>query len=135
MIRDDQLQPQLLRRFGLPDTADPTVDRLRDVMVVQENERFTREYLEADKRSIGNSVQVFFKDGTATDCISVEYPIGHRRRRDEGIPVLVRKFAGNMRVKLSEQQATRLDQLCADQESFEAQQVDELMAMMVVEES
>ncbi|MCW8964861.1 MAG: bifunctional 2-methylcitrate dehydratase/aconitate hydratase [Gammaproteobacteria bacterium] len=115
--------------------ADPAVDQLRDMMVVQENARFTQEYLEADKRSIGNSVQVFFKDGTATECISVDYPIGHRRRREEGIPVLVNKFENNMRIKLSEEQANRLDELCADQVSFESQRVDELMSMMVVRQS
>src|SRR5699024_8172006 len=65
--------------------ADPRIDVLRDKMEVVELERFTQEYLQEDKRAIGNSVQVFFNDGSSTDKESVDYPIGHRRRRDEGI--------------------------------------------------
>ena len=68
---------------------------LRAKMVVQEDARYTREYLEPDKRSIANAVQVFFRDGSATEKVEVEYPIGHRRRRAEGIPLLVKKFRAN----------------------------------------
>ena len=64
--------------------AHPEIDRLREKMQVIEDERYTREYLEADKRSIANAIQVFFKDGSSTDKVAVEYPIGHRRRRKEG---------------------------------------------------
>jgi 2-methylcitrate dehydratase len=59
---------------------------------VRENPQFTKDYFDPDKRYIGNSVQVFFKDGSATKEISIDYPIGHRRRRAEGIPVLLKKF-------------------------------------------
>ncbi|HEX4341867.1 MAG TPA: bifunctional 2-methylcitrate dehydratase/aconitate hydratase, partial [Verrucomicrobiae bacterium] len=75
--------------------GDPRIDELRAKMVVKEEPRYSREYLEADKRSISNSVQVFFQDGSATDRIDVEYPVGHRRRRAEGIPLLVKKFITN----------------------------------------
>ncbi|MGD8556734.1 MAG: bifunctional 2-methylcitrate dehydratase/aconitate hydratase, partial [Chromatiales bacterium] len=68
--------------------AHPIIDELRDKMEIVEDERYTREYLEPDKRSIANAIQVFFKDGSSTEKVAVEYPIGHRRRRDEGIPVL-----------------------------------------------
>ena len=64
--------------------ADPRIDGLRAKMVVQEDKRYSREYLEADKRSIANAIQVFFKDGTHTPKVEVEYPVGHRRRREEG---------------------------------------------------
>src|SRR3989449_3060425 len=74
---------------------DPRVDALRAKMVVQEDPRYTREYLEPDKRSIANAVQVFFIDGTKTDKVEVEYPVGHRRRRAEGIPLLLQKFKSN----------------------------------------
>ncbi len=62
-------------------------------MSVRENERFTRDYYDLEKRAIGNSITVHFKDGSQTDRVEVQYPIGHRRRREEGIPVLVDKFA------------------------------------------
>jgi 2-methylcitrate dehydratase len=74
---------------------DPRVDALRTKMVVQEDPRYTREYLEPDKRSIGNAIQVVFSDGTKTDKVEVEYPVGHRRRRSEGIPLLLQKFKAN----------------------------------------
>src|SRR5262249_50539781 len=74
---------------------DPRVDALRTKTVVQEDPRYTREYLEADKRSIANAIQVVFADGTKTDKVEVEYPVGHRRRRAEGIPLLIKKFKAN----------------------------------------
>ena len=75
--------------------ADPRIDALRAKMVVQEDPRYTREYLEPDKRAIANAVQIFFRGGSATKKVEVEYPVGHRRRRDEGIPLLVKKFQAN----------------------------------------
>jgi 2-methylcitrate dehydratase len=75
---------------------DPRIDALREKMVVKENESFTVDYYDLDKRAIGNSIQVFFKDGTSTDRIEVQYPIGHRNRRDEGIPVLEEKFKNSL---------------------------------------
>ncbi len=75
--------------------ADPRIDALRSKMVVKEEPRYTREYLEADKRSIANAVQIFFRNGSATEKVEVEYPVGHRRRRAEGIPLLVEKFRAN----------------------------------------
>jgi len=72
--------------------ADPRIDALREKMTVSENPRFTRDYFDPDKRAIGNSVQVTFIDGTATETISVDYPVGHRRRRSEGVPLLEEKF-------------------------------------------
>src|SRR5690606_32892550 len=79
--------------------AHPEIDRLREKMKVIEDERYTREYLEADKRSIANAVQVFFNDGSSTDKVAVEYPIGHRRRREEGMPLLVEKFRANLQTR------------------------------------
>ena len=72
--------------------ADPRIDALRAKMVVREEARYSRDYLDPDKRSIANAVQVFFKDGTATAKVEVDYPVGHRRRRAEGIPLLMHKF-------------------------------------------
>jgi 2-methylcitrate dehydratase len=75
--------------------ADPRIDALRAKMEVVEDSRYSREYLEADKRSIANAVQVFFQDGSATTKVEIEYPLGHRRRRAEGLPLLVKKFREN----------------------------------------
>src|SRR6056297_3034524 len=110
---------------------DPRVDTLRDKMTVRENERFTRDYYDADKRYIGNAVQVFFKDGSSTDRVEVEFPIGHRKRRAEGIPVLVRKFENSLRDKLDGDRFRTLKSLCADQQKLEATPVDALMALLV----
>jgi 2-methylcitrate dehydratase len=85
--------------------ADPRIDALREKMTVKENPRFTEEYFDADKRAIGNSVQVFFTDGSSTDKVSIDYPVGHRRRREEGIPLLEDKFARAVAGQLSARKA------------------------------
>ena len=99
--------------YGDAVAADPRIDRLREKMVVSENEQFTRDYFDPDKRYIGNSVQVVFKDGSRTEQVSVDYPIGHRRRREEGIPVLLAKFEKAVRAKLPATNANRLMELAA----------------------
>ena len=71
---------------------DSRIDFLRDKMKVQEDLTFSKDYLDKNKRSISNAVQVFFKNNTATKKVTVEYPIGHKRRRKEGIPLLIEKF-------------------------------------------
>jgi len=114
-----------------PVARDPRVDALRDRMTVRENEEFTRDYYDPEKRYIGNAVQVFFDDGTATERMAVAYPIGHRKRRAEGIPVLVRKFEHSVRGRLSERQFAVLTSLCADQPRLEETPVDEFMALLV----
>ena len=110
---------------------DPRVDALRGKMVVRENERFTSAYYDADKRYIGNAVQVFFEDGSATPRIEVEFPIGHRRRRAEGIPLLVRKFENSLQGKLTARQFAVLKAVCADQQQLEDTPVDEFVALLV----
>jgi len=72
--------------------SDPRIDTLRDLMEVKENEMFTRDYFNPDKRGIGNAIQVFFKDGSSSERVEISYPIGHKRRREEGIPELIKKF-------------------------------------------
>lgn len=111
--------------------ADPRVDALRAKMTVQEDPRYTREYLELDKRSIANAVQVFFTDGTATPRIEVEYPLGHRRRRDEGIPLLIQKFRTNMATRFSPAQVEALTELFLDLPRLERRTVPELMERLV----
>ena len=112
---------------------DPRIDALRDRMEVIEDPRYTSEYLEPDKRSIANAVQIFFKDGSATEKVEVEYPLGHRRRRAEGIPLLVKKFQANLATRLPPAQAKAIIEVCEDRTRLEAMQVDEFMAMWVGE--
>lgn len=112
--------------------SDPRIDALREKMEVSEDDRFTREYLEADKRAIGNSIQVFFKDGTSTDEVVIDYPVGHRRRRDEGIPLLEEKFERYVRGKISAKNANKILTTCADQEVFENTSVNDFMTWLQV---
>ena len=109
--------------------ADPRIDALREKMEVVENASFTRDYLDPDKRSIGNSVKVVFQDGTATERIAVEYPIGHRRRRAEGIPVLLKKFEKNLRGRIPVPQAEAILSLCGDGKTLEATPVNCFMEL------
>jgi 2-methylcitrate dehydratase len=88
--------------------ADPRIDALRGKMTVVENPQFTRDYFDPAKRYIGNSVQVFFADGSHTDKVLVDYPIGHRKRRAEGIPVLLQKFEAAIRGQLPAHQVAAI---------------------------
>jgi 2-methylcitrate dehydratase len=112
--------------------AHPEIDQLRDVMEVVEEPRYTREYLEADKRSIANAVQVFFKDGTSTDQVAVEYPIGHRRRREEGMPELEVKFANNLATRFPKFQCEKIISVCKDRSGLERMPVNEFNALFVM---
>jgi 2-methylcitrate dehydratase len=105
---------------------DPRVDQLRNKMEVVVDPRYTKEYLEADKRSIANAVQIFYKDGTQSEKVEVEYPIGHKRRRVEGIPLLISKFKHNLSGRLSPKQCATIERACADQASLEAMNFNEL---------
>ncbi|MGY0558460.1 bifunctional 2-methylcitrate dehydratase/aconitate hydratase [Lysobacter sp. A421] len=109
--------------------ADPRIDALRAKMTVSENEQFTRDYFDPAKRYIGNAVQVFFKDGSSTEKVSIDFPIGHRKRRDEGIPVLMKKFEAAVRGKLPAANADRLVALAAAPDELEAMPITELMAL------
>jgi 2-methylcitrate dehydratase len=111
--------------------TDPRVDALRNRMTVQENPTFTQEYYAADKRYIGNAVQVFFKDGTKTQRVQVDYPIGHRRRRAEGMPVLVKKFESSVAAHFGPKQSELIRAAFADVRKLDAMPVNELMAVLV----
>jgi 2-methylcitrate dehydratase len=111
--------------------ADPRIDGLRAQMEVRENPQFTADYYDADKRYIGNAVQVYFRDGTATARMQVDCPIGHRRRRAEGYPVLVRKFESSLAAVFPERQRGRILALFADTERLDSTAVDDLVAHLV----
>ena len=107
--------------------ADPRIDALRAKMAVSENPQFTRDYFDPGKRYIGNSVQVFFKDGSATDKVSIDFPIGHRKRRGEGIPVLMAKCEAALRAQLPAGQVDRIMALAADPARLDGLPVDQFM--------
>ena len=98
--------------------CDPRIDQLRERMTVREDKRYSAEYHDPDRRSIANRVNVKFKDGSETGWVEVEYPIGHRFRRDEGIPLLERKYQQNLRTRFSERQASQIEQSTANLEEF-----------------
>ncbi|MFQ3652048.1 MAG: bifunctional 2-methylcitrate dehydratase/aconitate hydratase [Gemmataceae bacterium] len=110
--------------------SDPRIDALREKMIVKEDPRYTAEYLELDKRSIANAVQVFFRDGTSTPRIEVEYPIGHRRRRAEGIPLLIEKCRQAMAEVYPVDRVEALMALFADRPRLEATPVTQLMHLL-----
>ncbi|WP_336773156.1 bifunctional 2-methylcitrate dehydratase/aconitate hydratase [Paenibacillus sp. MMO-58] len=112
--------------------SDPRIDKLRDKMRTNEDPRYSKEYLDADKRSIANAIQVFFADGSSTGKVEVEYPIGHRRRREEGIPLLMSKFQENLRTRFPAKQTGRIAALCLDQEALERLEVDRFVDLFVI---
>ena len=112
--------------------ADPRIDWLRERMVVTEDARMSADYLDPAKRSIGNSVQVVFRGGRSTEKITVDYPIGHRRRRSQGIPRLLLKFEENLRSRLSPRAVDRILDSCADQDRLERMPVHEFVSLFVV---
>lgn len=111
---------------------DPRIDALRADMKVAEEPRFTRDYYDPDKRAIGNSVQVFFSDGTSTKQVSIDFPNGHRRRRKEGIPLLEQKFRDALATRFPSHQAQTIYYLCSDQKRLEGTPVNEFMDMLVI---
>ncbi len=111
--------------------CDPRIDALRAKMRVRENPQFTREYYAPDRRYIGNAVQVFFTDSTATRRVQVDYPIGHRKRRAEGGPLLVRKFETSVAVHFGARQTESITRLFADRAALGAMEVADFMAHLV----
>jgi 2-methylcitrate dehydratase len=107
--------------------TDPRIDALRDRMEVRENQAFTIDYFDPEKRGIGNAVQVFFKDGSATDRIEVSYPIGHRRRRAEGIPLLMNKFEKAVAGRFDADQARVIVDACRSRSAMEAMSVPDFV--------
>lgn len=122
-----------LRAEDYEDTIahDPRIDALRAKMEVRENPAFTEDYYAADKRYIGNAVQVFFRDGTATDRVAIDYPLGHRKRRAEGIPVLTKKFESAVTAHFSPKQSDAIKAMFADRAKLEKLPMTEFMAGLV----
>ena len=111
---------------------DPRIDALRKKITCVEDKRFTRDYHDPKKRSIANALTVEFKDGTKLKEVVVEYPIGHKRRRKEGMPVLVEKFQRNLARRFSQAQQKSILELCMDAERLEKTPVHEFVDRMVI---
>ncbi len=107
--------------------ADPRIDALREKMTVTEDPAYTRDYLDPEKRSIANAVEVIFSDGSSSGWVEVEYPVGHRRRREEGIPLLIDKFRDNLLTRFSDQQTEEIMALCLDFDRLADTAVPEFM--------
>jgi 2-methylcitrate dehydratase len=107
--------------------AQPMIDTLRSKMVVEEDARYSKEYHEPEKRAFANAVQVFFKDGSSTDKVEVEYPIGHPRRREEGIPLLIEKADENFKSLYDAGHADKIMSLMSNQEHLEELDVSDLI--------
>jgi 2-methylcitrate dehydratase len=112
--------------------SDPRIDALREKMVVTEEESYSRDYLDPAKRSITNAVQVFFTDGSHTEKVVIEYPVGHRRRRAEGMPLLVEKFKTNLARRFPEKQARLIMDVCMDDARLNAMPVDQFIDLWVI---
>ena len=113
---------------------NPLIDELRNKMVVSEDKRYSKDYLADDKRSIANALQIFFKDGSHTEKVEVEYPIGHRHRRKEGIPLLERKFFNSLKSTYSKERSNKIYSLCLDKDKINKIPVNEFMDMFFLKD-
>ncbi len=109
--------------------SDPRIDVLREKMVVTENVEFSKDYHAPEKRSIANSIKLVFKDGSESEEVTVEYPIGHRRRREEGVPVLLEKFKNNISTQFAPKQTDDIVQKMNDTNALVAMSVVDFMSM------
>lgn len=109
---------------------DPRIDALRSKMHVTENLQFSADYLDPEKRSIANAIQITFKEGTKTENIVIAYPIGHKRRREEGIPLLIEKFKTAVTAHFPEKQANQITTLCLTKKTLLDLPIDQLMGKL-----
>jgi 2-methylcitrate dehydratase len=111
--------------------TDPRVDALRAKMQVKENAEFTKDYYDPQKRYIGNAVQVFFKDGSSSERVAVDFPIGHRKRRAEGMPVLVKKFESSVAAHFQAKQTESIKAMFGDRKALMVMPVSDFVAKLV----
>jgi 2-methylcitrate dehydratase len=109
--------------------TDPRIDVLRSKMQVIENKQFSKDYHHPEKRSIANSIQLFFKDGSQSDKVTIEYPIGHKRRREEGIPVLLEKFKNNLSTRFKPEKVENIYEALNKMETLSAMPVIDFMSL------
>ncbi|MFJ7698773.1 bifunctional 2-methylcitrate dehydratase/aconitate hydratase [Lysinibacillus fusiformis] len=111
--------------------VDPRIDDLRNKMIVVEKSQYTIDYLDPDKRSIANAVQVYYKDGTSSELIECEYPLGHRYRREEAFPQIINKFQQNIHTHYSQKQFNKINEVCANKELLEQIAVHEFVNLFI----
>jgi 2-methylcitrate dehydratase len=112
--------------------TDPRIDALRERMECVEDPQFTKDYHDPDKRSIANGLTVEFADGKKLAEVVVEYPIGHKRRRKEGMPVLVEKFKRNLARRFPAKQQAKILDLCMDAARLQTTAVNEFVDLFVI---
>jgi 2-methylcitrate dehydratase len=118
--------------FGRLTAADPRIDKLRAKIICVENKRYTEDYHDPKKRSIANALTIEFKDGKKLKEIVCEYPIGHKRRRKEGIPLLEAKFRTNLARRFSREQQDRILAVSLDQRKLGSMAVNEYVDLYVI---
>ncbi|MBN6886307.1 2-methylcitrate dehydratase [Cytobacillus horneckiae] len=110
---------------------DKRIDELRDKMEVIENKQYSVDYLDPNKRSIANAVQVHYIDGTSSEFVECEYPLGHRFRRDEAIPKIIEKFSSNLKAQFPAGQQRKIEEAVSNQESLEKMNVNEFVTLFL----
>ena len=111
--------------------ADPRIDALREKMVCIEDPKFTADYFDPEKRSIANALTIEFTDGSKSDEIIVEYPVGHKRRREEGLPLLIEKYKRNLRRIFNEQKASEIEKISLDIDRLLTMKADDFLSLFV----
>jgi len=111
--------------------ADPRIDALREKMVCIEDPKFTADYFDPEKRSIANALTIEFTDGSMSDEIIVEYPVGHKRRREEGLPLLIEKYKRNLRRIFNEQKASKIEKISLDIDRLLTMKADDFLSLFV----
>lgn len=111
---------------------DNRIDQLRDKMQVMEAPEFTSDYLHPDKRSIANAIQIFFSDGSSTEEVVIEYPVGHKRRRDEAKPLLEKKFKKNASTRFPCERVEKIEALFNNLSTFKELSVVDFMSRLVI---
>jgi len=113
--------------------ADPRIDALREKTVVTENKRYSRDFVDPKKRSSANAVQVFFKDGTHTPKIEIEYPAGHPRRRAEFLPALNAKLEASLARRFAPKRCRRILEICGDAGALARMPAHEFVELFVMQ--
>jgi 2-methylcitrate dehydratase len=111
--------------------SDPRIDKLREKIICIEDKNFSADYHDPQKRSIANAITIILSDGTVLDEVVVEYPVGHKRRREEGIPLLKEKYQRNLARIFDASQKAKIEELTLNYEKLSAARVDEVMDLFV----
>jgi 2-methylcitrate dehydratase len=110
---------------------DPRIDALRERIVCKEDPQFTKDYHDPEKRSIANALTLIYKDGTKSDEVAIEYPVGHKRRREEGMPLLIEKYKTNLARIFDKNQIEKIEKVTLNYEELARTPVNELMEILV----